>query len=300
MRSNILTFTLKKIDYKSALLGIAFVIMWSSAFTSAKVLVQYSPPLFILAIRFLISGSIGILLAYLMGQRINFSKNEWKVIIIFGICQNSIYLGLNFIAMKWVDAGIGAVIASTLPIMVATFSIIMRIENLNILRLFGLCIGFSGVLLIMIQRIEDPTSILGLFFCSVGAIALAIATIVVNKTATKGENILMIVGLQMLIGSLTLFPFALIIEDWFLKPTLPFFISFCYTTIFPGLVATVIWLKLVGRIGATQASSYHFLNPFFGVVTAAALLSENLTLFDYSAVIIITLGIVIIQRQTKH
>ena len=58
------------------------------------------------------------MLAFLVGQRINFSKNEWKVICIFGICQNAIYLGLNFLAMKWIDAGIGAVIASTLPILV--------------------------------------------------------------------------------------------------------------------------------------------------------------------------------------
>ena len=101
----------------------------------------------------------------------------------------------------------------------------------------------------------------------------------------------------MLIGSAALFPFALILEDWFLNPTIPFLISFSYTTIFPGLVATVIWLKLVGRIGATQASSYHFLNPFFGVITAAVLLSETLTLFDSLGVIVITAGIIMTQKR---
>ncbi len=271
--------------------------MWSSAFTSAKVLVQYSPPLFILAVRFLISGTIGIVLAYLLGQRMSFSKNEWRVIFIFGICQNAIYLGFNFMAMKWVDAGIGAVIASTLPILVATFSLFIRREHLNSLGIFGLSIGFSGVLLIMLQRIEESSSVLGLFFCSIGAIALAIATIVVRSTATKGENILMIVGVQMLVGSAALFPFALVLEDWFVEPTIPFLISFSYTTIFPGLVATVIWLKLVGRIGATQASGYHFLNPFFGVITAAVLLSETLTLFDSLGVVVITAGIIMIQKR---
>jgi len=274
--------------------------MWSSAFTSAKVMVQYSPPIFILAIRFLISGSIGVMIAFLAGQRINFSKNEWKVICIFGICQNAIYLGLNFLAMKWIDAGIGAVIASTLPILVVGISICLGKIKLTALGTLGLFIGFLGVNLIMVQRVTEPSSILGLFFCIIGAISLAAATIVVNETAKKQENILMIVGLQMLVGSATLFPFAIIIENWFLNPTIPFLISFSYTTIFPGLVATVIWLNLVGRIGANQASSYHFLNPFFGVLTAAVLLKESLNIYDFFGVLIITTGIVITQKYANQ
>ncbi len=298
MRSIPLRFSTQDLDLKAVLLGLAFVVMWSSAFTSAKVLVQYSPPVYILAIRFLISGTFGVLLALALGQRISFSTNEWKVIIIFGVCQNSIYLGLNFTAMQWVDAGIGAVIASTLPILVVTISIIISREMINRITFLGLSIGFLGVVIIMGQRVAQPSSFLGLLLCSIGAIALAIATIVVNKTATKGKNILMIVGIQMLIGSITLFPLALLIEEWFIIPTLPFFISFTYTTIFPGLVATVIWLKLVGRIGPNRASSYHFLNPFFGVATAAIFLAENINAFDLFGVCIISLGIIMIQRRS--
>lgn len=297
MRSNPLNINIRNIDYKSVLLGIAFVIMWSSAFTSAKVLVQYSPPILILAIRFLISGMIGITLAYVLGERIAFSRSEWKVICIFGICQNSIYLGLNFTAVQWIDAGIGAVIASTLPIIIATASFIIGKENLRPASIFGLTIGFFGVVIIMGQRIEDQSSMIGLAFCSIGAISLAIATIIVRDAATKDKNILMIVGLQMLIGSATLFPFAFFIEDWFINPTIPFFISFTYTTIFPGLFATVIWLKLVGRVGANRASSYHFLNPFFGVVTAWLILTETLSILDFFGVIIITTGIIMISAR---
>ena len=141
MRSSPLRFSKQELDLKAIVLGLAFVVMWSSAFTSAKVLVQYSPPIYILAVRFLISGTLGIILAFALGQKINFSKNEWKVIGIFGVCQNSIYLGLNFSAMQWVDAGIGAVIASTLPILVVTISIMFCNEKINRIAFLGLMIG---------------------------------------------------------------------------------------------------------------------------------------------------------------
>ena len=55
-------------DLRSILMGMAFVIMWSSAFTSARMIVADAPPLTALALRFLLSGLIGVGLARLMGQ----------------------------------------------------------------------------------------------------------------------------------------------------------------------------------------------------------------------------------------
>ena len=55
-------------------------------------------------------------------------------------------------------------------------------------------------------------------------------------------------------------------------------LAFAYTTLVPGLAATVVWFWLVNRIGATRAATFHFLNPFFGVAVAAAFLGETLGL----------------------
>ncbi|MEZ5658365.1 MAG: hypothetical protein R3E83_07470 [Burkholderiaceae bacterium] len=35
--------------------------------------------------------------------------------IVLGVCQNTIYLGLCFVAVQWVPAGVVVVIASLLP-----------------------------------------------------------------------------------------------------------------------------------------------------------------------------------------
>jgi drug/metabolite transporter (DMT)-like permease len=67
------------------------------------------------------------------------------------------------------------------------------------------------------------------------------------------------------------------------------------------LAATWIWFKLVGRIGATRAATFHFLNPFFGVFIASLLLGEQLGPRDILGVAIIAAGILAVQisRQTK-
>ena len=106
-------------DLKSIGMGLAFAFMWASAFTSTRVIVVAAPPLTALVIRFTLSAIIGILLARAMGQTWKLSRNEWRVLIIFGIMQNALYLGLNWIAMRTIEASAAAIIASMMPLMVA-------------------------------------------------------------------------------------------------------------------------------------------------------------------------------------
>ena len=74
-------------DIKAIFLGLAFAFMWSSAFTSGSIIVSSAPPLTSLAIRFLISGLIGVLLAKWLGQNWNLTRNQWVATFIFGIFQ---------------------------------------------------------------------------------------------------------------------------------------------------------------------------------------------------------------------
>ena len=46
-------------DFRAIGMGLAFAFMWSSAFTSARIIVADAPPLTALALRFLISGLSG-------------------------------------------------------------------------------------------------------------------------------------------------------------------------------------------------------------------------------------------------
>jgi drug/metabolite transporter (DMT)-like permease len=71
--------------------------------------------------------------------------------------------------------------------------------------------------------------------------------------------------------------------------------AFVYTTLVPGLAATLIWFLLMDRIGAVRAATFHFLNPFFGVAIAAVLLGERLGALDVIGVAIIAGGILAVQ-----
>ncbi|NDH74483.1 MAG: DMT family transporter, partial [Rhodobacteraceae bacterium] len=105
--------------------------------------------------------------------------------------------------------------------------------------------------------------------------------------------------LQMLVGSLTLCVPAMMLETPIIVWTNAFVYAFIYTTLVPGLLATLVWFILVDRIGAVRASTYHFLNPFFGVAIAAAILREGLSTLDILGVAIVAGGILAVQLAKR-
>ena len=287
-------------DFRSILMGVSFSFIWSSAFTSAKIIVTAASPLMVLSLRFLISGLLGIALARMLGQKIQLNKGEWTVVVIIGISQNALYLAFNFIAMQWIEAGLAAIIASLLPLVVAGVCWFFLGEKTGFIGLLGLTVGFGGVLVIMLDKLSGSSASLGMTLCLIGVAALAAATLYVGRMMSSNKNVLMLVGLQMLVGSITLFPFSLIFETWSIEWSTSFLLAFLYTTLVPGLLGTLIWFFLVRRIGPVKAATFHFLNPFFGVLVAAIILSEPLSLRDGIGVTIIMAGILLVQLSRKQ
>lgn len=281
-------------DLRAIGMGLAFALMWSSAFTSARIIVADAPPLGSLALRFFLSGIIGVLIARMIGQSWHLTRLQWRATFIFGLCQNALYLGLNFVAMQTIEASLASIIASTMPLMVAFAGWIVFRERLRPAAYVGLLAGTIGVSIIMGARLEAGVDAYGMVLCIIGALALTVATLSV-RGALSGGNLLMIVGLQMLVGSVILAAASLSLETYAVNWTWQLVAAFTYTTFVPGLLATWVWFSLVNHIGATKAATFHFLNPFLGAAIAAILLGEAIEPLDLVGVAIIMAGILAVQ-----
>ncbi len=283
-----------RVDVPAILGGLAFAFIWSSAFTSAKIIVTHAPPLTISAVRFLIAGLIALALARILRQSFSLTRQQWQLTVIFGICQNALYLGLNFVALETVEASLATIIASSLPLLVALAGWLIARVTLRPLGITGLIFGMAGVFMIMGTRLTQGVDPVGIALCGIGALALTFATLAV-RGASSGGNVMVVVGFQMLVGSVVLWVPALTLETWVVNWSVTFVAAFLYTLLMPGLLATMVWFWLVRRIGPTRAATFHFLNPFFGVAVAAALLGEGIGVLDVIGVVVIALAILAVQ-----
>ncbi|MEO1089509.1 MAG: DMT family transporter [Pseudomonadota bacterium] len=289
-----------RLDVVAVLMGMAFAFMWSSAFTSAKVALADAPPLLMLVVRFALSGALAIAIGRALGQKMPTRPRDWAFVVLLGVCQNSLYLGLFFVAMTTVPAGLAAIIASTMPLLVAAAGPLFLGDRLAARAWVGLVVGFAGAILILGDRIGGDLDPFGLAICLIGVSALAGATLIVRYAQLEG-GLVVLVGLQMLVGGLALAPIALATEtfrDVTITPSLV--IAFTYTTLVPGVLATILWFQLIRRVGAAQASAYHFLNPGFGVVVAWLVLGERVTGLDVVGVCIVAAGILLVQTAPRR
>ena len=285
-------------DLRSIFLGLAFALMWSSAFTATRMVVLDAAPLHALALRFALSGVVGIAIALCLGQTWRLTRAQWRGTFLFGLFQNVIYLGCNFTAMQTVEASFAAIIAAAMPLVAALLAWMFLGERMRPMGVAGLIVGMAGVAIIMSSRLSVGTDPYGIALCIIGVVALAAAALFVRGASGQG-NMLMVVGLQMLVGAMILGLVAPMVEPFRMNLNLRLVSAFLYTAFISGLLATLVWFALVGRIGAVRASSFHYLNPFFGLVIAAMLLGEQIGVWDVVGVIVVAMGIFAVQRSKR-
>src|SRR3954469_7070447 len=151
--------------------AILYVFLWASAFVPSRVLARGAPPLGILSIRFLFAGGVLVLIALALRLPIPRDRGMWLRVLGIGVGSNALYLGLSYVALRHLSAGMGSIIASTNPLILALVAPSLLGEPLTRRKLVGLVLGFSGVLLAMHARAGTQTARLPDVLLSGGGVA---------------------------------------------------------------------------------------------------------------------------------
>ena len=279
-----------------ALLAIVFCHLWSGAFVAVKIGLASSPPLFLMASRFLVAGAVLLAWAWLTGRAMPAGRGEWGAIVLLGLLSNAIYLGLTAIALRDVSAGMGAILASTNPLMLALVAPWFLGERLTRRKMAGLLLAFGGVVWVMSSRV-GPDNRLGAMALLVLSITFLVAGTILFKRIRPEQDLVVLNAGQLFAAGV-----ALIIPSAMLKPlgsvrlTASFVATQAYLIAGVSWVGMLIWFWLLRRGDATRASAWFFLNPVIGVFLGAVLLGEPLRAQDFLGSATVALGIHLVQR----
>ena len=72
-------------DFRAILMGLTFALIWSSAFTSARIIVTHAPPLAASSLRVFLARVIGVAVARAFGQSWRLTRGQWRATLIFGV-----------------------------------------------------------------------------------------------------------------------------------------------------------------------------------------------------------------------
>ncbi len=279
-----------------------FCVLWSSAFAAAKMALEDCPPLILLTIRFLVAGALMMIIAvFTGGMKRGPRRMGWRdfgCLVVLGVCNNALYLGLSWIGMTTVSSAFTAVLISTNPLLTGLLAGPILGERLGWRQYAGLCLGLAGVALVLRSRFtgmhEDPH---GALLVAGGLLGLVAGTLLYKRLAPR-TTIWVTTGVQALAGGTVLLPFAAHYESLHhVRLTASLFWNMVYIIVGVSVGGYALWNTILKRQSATSASALHFLMPPLGLMFGWLILREPVSWLDMAGIVPIGLGIWLATRR---
>jgi drug/metabolite transporter (DMT)-like permease len=225
-------------------------------------------------------------------------KRDWKKLMIYGLLNITVYLGLFVVGMQYVSAGIASLFIATNPVFISLMAALWLRHPLRPATLISLLICTAGILVAAYPLLQTSyVTPEGLVIVLLGMLSYSLGAVYFTKESWHGMHIMTINGWQTLFGGIFTLPF--------------FFITYERerNAINWSFISSILWLAIPVSIGAVQlwmfllkknpvkASFWLFLCPIFGILIAAVLLHESINMYTFAGVALVLAGLYIVQRD---
>ena len=276
--------------------AIVTIIIWGTTFVSTKVLLDTYSPIEILLLRFML-GYAALWIASPHILRFHSWKEE-RLFIAAGFTGVFLYYLVENIALIYTNASNVGVIIAVSPFFVALFS-----KKALSLRFFvGFALSIFGISLISFSGHDLSFNLLGDLLALTAAIVWATYSILTEKIASLGYNVLQSTRRIFMYGLIFMIPLA-IIMGFSVNPSsfaMPLnVLNIVYLGLGASALCFVTWNSSVSILGPVSTSVYLYLTPVVTVVASALILSERMDAVSVCGTLLTLLGLIFSQWRRK-
>ncbi|ANC78912.1 hypothetical protein ABE65_019745 [Fictibacillus phosphorivorans] len=284
--------------YRTYVILFLVMVVWGLNVTATKILVTNFLPVTITGIRVLTAGlTVFLLLSIIKKVRWLTKKEFWYVFLasIFNVVAHHYFLSIG---LTETTATNGGLIMGMSPLLTTILAISFLGTPLTLLKSIGLLLGFSGVAFIVLEGNSQVAGIsFGDGYILLSVLTQAVSFILIKRVAHTLDPRLM-TGYMMVMGSLFLIViglieepqgFAGVVENSTVSLWLIYFASACIAT----AVGHMLYNEAIGKIGASEASIFINLNPFFALVGAYLFLDEQILFQHIFGFLLIITGVLL-------
>ncbi len=290
----------KKLRHAGA--PLLFVFLWSTGFIGAKYGLPSAEPLTFLAIRMAITTLI-------LGALLPFFKVRWPArrldylhIAIVGLLIHGVYLGGVFAAIhNRLPASVTAIIMGLQPLVTVLLAACWLREPLSRGKLFGLALGFAGVVLVVGHQslAGGGWNVAGIALCCIAVTAISVGTTYQKKFC--GEyDLLATVFIQFMVNALCLAALALALESRQVHWDASFIFALAWLVLVLSVGASFLLLWLIRHGEAGKVGSLFYLVPPLVAVEAWALFGETLGPPAIAGIIACMAGVAMVIRASER
>ena len=279
-----------------AILTVAFV--WGTTFLGIRIAVETIPPWFVAGIRQLLAA---VLVAIILISTKELKWIGWKnfrIQIILSILMLIIANGMTTVAEENLSSSLASLISATSPLFIFIFSIFFNLEKFSFRGIIGVTLGFSGILLIFKDGLEDLLNLeyrMGVIFMFFAILGWAMGSIYSKKINHKSQNISLNLFYQFSFAGIVQIIFGFFfsneinVEAWSLKSV----IATVYLAVFGSLIAFYAFHYALKKISPTQISLLSYVNTIIAIFLGWLILDEKISAAFITATLLIICGVFI-------
>ena len=282
---------------------IAIYFIWGSTYLFNKIAVTELPPFFLASIRFFVAGILMSGLALLSKQKLAISKKQLSNSVIaaffFMVYGNGVFVW----ALKFVDSGFGALLASTQPLFVLFLLRLIDRKPFQKKSLIGVALGMIGMYL-LVSQVELRTSegsLLGIFMILTCVLSWSYGSVFVSK-ADLPKSFMVSTGYQMLAASFILFIVSISLNEQWSSPltwSTNVQISKLILIVFGGIFAFTAFNYLLKVVSPEKVSTSAYVNPVIALFMGWYFLDEVLSTQSVIASIVLLTGVYFITSRKR-
>jgi drug/metabolite transporter (DMT)-like permease len=252
------------------------VLLWALNITVTKYMFQHGwKPLAYGTIRYFVAIALFWGFTYYRERSFWIARRDLRFVL---LAAAMIFLNqLCFVyGVKLAHASTVALLLGTTPIFIGLISLALRLEHLASEFWIGAAITFGGVALIALANGSVGSGLTGTLIAIATALTWACYTVSIAPLMRRYSPY-RISALVLAIGWV---PLALASIPQLREEQFSFgwtvWLGFGYAVVGPLFLTNILWFTSIDRVGASRASLFANLQPFFAVIFALVLLSESL------------------------
>jgi drug/metabolite transporter (DMT)-like permease len=284
----------------AGVLGMAFVLLWSSGYPAARLALDHSAPFTLLVLRFGGAGLIFSALARLGGAAWPRGREALHSAAV-GALQLALQFGaLYFAAARGVNVGLIALVIGAMPILTALLGLGFFGEAVRGVQWLGFALGIGGVALAVGEslgagRAGSPGAYLAV---AAGLLAISVGTLYQKRHASHVDPRSGL-ALQHLTAAALLLPLAAL-EGFRVDPSPAFFGSLAWVIGVNSLSAFALFFVLLRRGAVNQVATLFFLMPPVTAVIDYFVLGDALTPYKVLGLALAALGVYLATRPRSR
>ena len=290
-----------------ALIIVAFFsiyIIWGSTYLLNKIAVTELSPFYLASIRFFCASVLIFSIAKVLKMKLSITKKQFRNSILVGFLFLVYGNGVFVWALRYVDSGFAALLASTQPLFVLLLMRLMDNKKMKPKSLIGVGLGLVGMYLLVSQQdlVANEGALLGIFMIFTCVLGWSYASVFVSK-ADMPENYFVATGYQMAIGSIMLLCASLLTKEEWISPlewSKDVKIAMFLLITFGSIVAFTAFNFLLKQVSTEKVATSAYVNPIVAMLLGWYVLDETLSTQSIIAAVVLLTGVYFITSRKRR